>query len=93
MLLDLISALKLAHARLLEPPVEVQQDERKLKHWKPKVRENVDWDAALEPSRLASIPDAPVTTPHAEEGSEELEKRHVTVGLIGGCSSSLTTAM
>jgi hypothetical protein len=88
LLSDLLSALKLAHARLLEPPVEVQEDERKLKHWKPKVRETVDWDAALDPSRLASAQEIPTATASTEEGTEEeFERRYVTVGLIGSFSS------
>lgn len=84
LLADILSAFKIAHARLLEPPVEVKQDERRMKHWKPKVREIVDWDAALDSSHLAPTPEIPaVMTSTEEDAEEEIEKRFVTVGLIG----------
>jgi hypothetical protein len=84
LLSDILSALKLAHARLLEPPAEIEGDERRLKHWKPKVRETVDWDAALDPSHSTSTEETRAATESTEEGiEEEFEKRYVTVGLIG----------
>lgn len=85
LLSDLQSALKVAHKRLLEPPAEVLQDERRLKNWKPSVRETVDWDAALDGTRLNAPPEItdPTTVASSEEGAEELEKRYITVGLIG----------
>ena len=85
LLSDLQSALKTAHKRLLEPPADVRQDEKKLQSWKPRVRESVDWEAALDGARLVAPPDLSESTAHAnsEEATEEQEKRYITVGVIG----------
>ncbi|WVQ95598.1 hypothetical protein IAU59_002695 [Kwoniella sp. CBS 9459] len=42
---ELITALKNAHERLLEPPSWAKEDEKKLREWKPAVRSSVDWAA------------------------------------------------
>lgn len=85
LLSDLHSALKLAHKRLLEPPPEVREDERRLKGWKPRVRENIDWDAVLDGGRGNDPQEVSesIAVVSSEEAAEELEKRYITIGLIG----------
>ena len=43
----LVQALREVHQELLQPPEKIRGDEVKMKHWKPSVRGEVDWDAVL----------------------------------------------
>ncbi|CAE6472925.1 unnamed protein product [Rhizoctonia solani] len=42
---DLREALKTAHTALLDPPLKVKEDPKKLANWRPVVRAQVDWEA------------------------------------------------
>jgi ribosome biogenesis GTPase A len=44
---ELITALKTAHTRLLTPPEAVSSDPNRLKKWRPRVRQTVDWEDLL----------------------------------------------
>jgi len=43
----LVQALREVHQELLQPPEKIRGDEVKMKHWKPSVRGEVDWDGVL----------------------------------------------
>lgn len=43
----LVRALREVHQELLQPPEMIRGDEFKMKHWKPSVKAEVDWDAVL----------------------------------------------
>lgn len=43
----LVQALREVHQELLRPPDMIRRDEVKMKHWKPSVKAEVDWDAVL----------------------------------------------
>ena len=43
----LVQALREVHQELLQPPAMIRGDEAKMKHWKPSVKAEVDWDAVL----------------------------------------------
>lgn len=43
----LVQALREVHEELLQPPEIIRRDENKMKHWKPSVKAEVDWDAVL----------------------------------------------
>ncbi|ODN99483.1 GTPase [Cryptococcus wingfieldii CBS 7118] len=49
---ELISALRAAHERLLQPPARVRDDPEKLKSWKAPTRPTVDWAALTEESEV-----------------------------------------
>ena len=46
-LTSLVSALKIAHQRLITPPEHLRDNPEKLARWKPRVRETIDWEAVL----------------------------------------------
>jgi hypothetical protein len=90
---DLVQTLKEVHKELLEPPewVKRETDQEKRKRWRPKVRENVDWDRVLDDNTRPSV-SAPAVEPKetAEEvvepdSAEEdaVDLRYITVGLMG----------
>ncbi|KAF9654183.1 P-loop containing nucleoside triphosphate hydrolase protein [Thelephora ganbajun] len=43
----LVQALREVHQELLQPPELIRGDEVKMKHWKPSVKTEVDWDEVL----------------------------------------------
>ncbi|ODO10572.1 hypothetical protein I350_01169 [Cryptococcus amylolentus CBS 6273] len=49
---ELISALRAAHERLLQPPARIRDDPEKLKSWKAPTRPTVDWAALIEESEV-----------------------------------------
>jgi ribosome biogenesis GTPase A len=78
----------MAHARLLQPPRGIIEDEEKLKAWKPLVRSQVDWQNLLDPSRVHSsrpVEEAEKEKVVGEDGDYERdpEKEPLTIGLIG----------
>lgn len=80
----LVTALKEAHTELVNPPKAIAEDSEKLKHWKPRARTNVNWDALLNmsgsPDNLPNIHSRPTDTEHEDQ---EVDMRYLTVGLIG----------
>ena len=43
----LVQTLREVHQELLHPPEIIREDKVKMKHWKPSVKAEVDWDAVL----------------------------------------------
>lgn len=78
---NLVSALKEAHAELVNPPQLVAEDPEKLKRWKPRARPKINWDALL------NMPSSPDELPTQSSGSRDTDNEEqelfVTVGLIG----------
>ncbi|KAF8313837.1 P-loop containing nucleoside triphosphate hydrolase protein [Clavulina sp. PMI_390] len=80
LLSSLVSALRVAHEALLEPPERLKGHPEKLSRWQPRVRKAVDWDAVLRardnPAQTpASLPETvPINDEHFgvadDEGSE-----------------------
>ncbi|WVQ86042.1 hypothetical protein IAT38_008210 [Cryptococcus sp. DSM 104549] len=67
---ELLSALQLAHHRLLEPPAWAKADPAKLKEWRPPVRPAVDWQVIIEDSPYHTGPRRPrVAEPEAEKAA------------------------
>ncbi|KLO15058.1 P-loop containing nucleoside triphosphate hydrolase protein [Schizopora paradoxa] len=86
--LELIQALKTAHEELSRPPPGIVNDETKVRAWKPRVKQNIDWDSL---TSADSFPiDEEMTEPDEEadftatvEDDKSKAPNFLSIGLIG----------
>ena len=87
---SLVDALKAAHDELLTPPDAIKSNPQRLKEWKPRVPDDVNWEAVLNAGgedllshraqhSVAATQDAAADVPGAETDIPPF----LTVGLIG----------
>lgn len=93
----LVSALRDAHAELLQPRGDVQEDAEREWEWNPRVRREVDWKQVLHVTDAqagsvvsgAAAPRSHRDAPDEEEGTEgkheenDEDPEFLTIGLIG----------
>ncbi|KAL1738008.1 P-loop containing nucleoside triphosphate hydrolase protein, partial [Schizophyllum fasciatum] len=80
----LIQAIRDTHAELLQPPQRVQENEKRLAHWKPTIKRSIDWDAAAAPREFGASEPARPAPPKSEAAMEAAEEPpYLTIGLIG----------
>ena len=82
---QLVNAIKEVHTRMLEPPESVKSRPTALKHWRPNVKREINWEEALvisgEAGTIVGGPAAPKSSP--DENDAEEEPPFLTIGLIG----------
>lgn len=83
----LVDAIRQAHAELLEPPENVKSNPSRLANWKPRVKQDINWDDVVSAhgGQVGSVVGgaaAPRPSETAENPDEE-EPQFLTVGLIG----------
>ncbi|KAF7303234.1 G domain-containing protein [Mycena kentingensis (nom. inval.)] len=78
----LVDAIREEHAALLEPPENVKSNPKKLEHWKPGVKKDIDWESVMraEGDKVGTAVGGPLV-PHPEDSTEE--PQFFTIGLIG----------
>ncbi|KAJ7619184.1 hypothetical protein DFH06DRAFT_1273903 [Mycena polygramma] len=78
----LVEAIQAEHAAILEPPEKARADPAKLAKWKPRVRQDIDWERviAAEGDKVGTFVGGPAA-PHDDDTTEE-EPKFLTIGLI-----------
>lgn len=87
-LLELVSALRTAHQRLLAPHERIRDDPEKLKHWKAPVRQLLDWSLLVPKGtrRILSKEIKVSETAEPRDGAIEVDQpadNPLTIGLVG----------
>ncbi|KAF9041754.1 P-loop containing nucleoside triphosphate hydrolase protein [Hymenopellis radicata] len=77
-----VQTLQEVHAELLEPPEEVKSNPNRLKHWRPRIKTDIDWDA-VHNARGEKVGTAVGGAIAPVEGEEDAEPQFLSVGLVG----------
>ncbi|KAL0569500.1 hypothetical protein V5O48_012468 [Marasmius crinis-equi] len=84
---QLVGAIREIHAKMLEPPESVKSRPAALKHWRPKVKREIGWDAALvsggDAGKVVGGAAAPKPTTEGQDEDSNEEPPFLTIGLIG----------
>lgn len=93
---ELVSALRTAHERLLDPPQRMKDDGERMKAWRAPVRQHVDWSLltrheshatyrSTSPATSSEVePD--ISTPKNKDSSDDRrdpELEPLTIGIVG----------
>ncbi|KAG5647766.1 hypothetical protein DXG03_008489 [Asterophora parasitica] len=88
----LVANIREAHAEMLQPPEKVKESPSLLKHWKPSVKQDIDWDGVLQArgSKVGTVVGgAAIPRPKEDDSDgptkvqEDKEPELLTIGLIG----------
>ncbi len=85
---DLVRALKVAHEELSTPPSAILNDEAKLRAWRPRVKQNINWDLVISadsfPTNVEETNSEEVGDHVAAAGDDKAPTSNfLSIGLIG----------